>query len=141
MTDATPQDATGANTHRRLAAHLFNLVWTLMEKPDCTQAENDTMLHAAHASRYHWEQVGTTVNLAWGGWQVSRVYATLRRVEPAGFHAQRCLEICPWATSRLSPRWTRSRQSESGLHDTLGGGACATQAATAHPEGQPSPAS
>ena len=31
------------------------------------------MIHAAHASRYHWSQVGTKANLARGEWQVSRV--------------------------------------------------------------------
>ena len=49
------------------------------------------MIHAAHASRHHWADVGTTVNLARGEWQCSRVYATLRRAEPALHHARRCL--------------------------------------------------
>jgi len=52
------------------------------------------MIHMAHASRHHWAQVGTAVNLARGEWQVSRVYATLRRAEPALYHAARCLQIC-----------------------------------------------
>ena len=51
------------------------------------------MLHAAHASRYHWGEVGEQVNLARGEWQVSRVYAVLGRGEPALYHARRCLEI------------------------------------------------
>jgi hypothetical protein len=80
--------------HRRLAAELFNRVWSLLEKPDRDQADDDTMLHAAHASRLHWGEVGTAVNLARGEWQVSRVYAVLGRSEPALFHARRCLEIC-----------------------------------------------
>ena len=52
------------------------------------------MLHAAHASRFHWGEVGEPVNFARGEWQVSRVYAVLGRSEPALFHARRCLEIC-----------------------------------------------
>jgi len=51
------------------------------------------MIHAAHASRYHWGEVGEQVNLARGEWQVSRVYAVLGRGEPALYHARRCLEI------------------------------------------------
>lgn len=51
------------------------------------------MLHAAHASRYHWGEVGEKVNLARGEWQVSRVYAVLGRGEPALYHARRCVEI------------------------------------------------
>ena len=52
------------------------------------------MLHAAHASRYHWGEVGEPVNLARGEWQCSRVYAVLGRAEPALWHARRCLALC-----------------------------------------------
>src|SRR3990172_8508158 len=81
-------------THRKLAVDLFNYVWELLDKPQRTREEDDTMLHAAHASRYHWGKAGTALNMARGEWQVSRVYATLQRAEPALFHAQRSLEIC-----------------------------------------------
>lgn len=80
-------------TRRALAVGLFNHVWTLLENPSRTQAQDDEMIHAAHASRYHWGEVGTDVNLARGEWQVSRVYAVLGRGEPAVYHARRCLEI------------------------------------------------
>ncbi len=52
------------------------------------------MIHAAHASRHHWAEIGTGGNLARGEWQVSRVYATLGRAEPALYHAGRCLAYC-----------------------------------------------
>ena len=53
------------------------------------------MLHAAHASRYHWgETAAEPVNLDRGEWQVSRVYAVINRPEPAIYHAERSLEIC-----------------------------------------------
>jgi hypothetical protein len=80
--------------HRKIAIDLFNFVWTLLDKPDRTVEDNDQMIHAAHASRYHWSQVGTAVNLARGEWQVSRVYAVLNRPEPAQYHARQCLDIC-----------------------------------------------
>ena len=79
---------------RQLAVDLFNLVWDYLEKPDRSLQENDTMLNAAHASRYHWEQIGKAVNLARGEWQLARVYAVLGRPEPALYHAARSLEIC-----------------------------------------------
>ncbi|PWJ47582.1 DNA-binding transcriptional regulator, MerR family [Quadrisphaera granulorum] len=79
---------------RQLAVDLFNGVWRLMETEDRTPAQDDRMIHAAHASRYHWEQAGTAVNLARGEWQCSRVYAVLGRAEPALHHARRVLEIC-----------------------------------------------
>lgn len=79
--------------HRKFAVDLFNLTWNLMEKPDRSQAETDRMIHAAHASRYHWEIIGEPVNLARGEWQVSRVYALLQRAEPCLYHAKRCHQI------------------------------------------------
>jgi len=79
--------------HARFAARTFNRVWELMEKADRTGAEADEMLHAAHASRYHWGFVGEPVNLARGEWQVSRMYTVLGRGEPALRHARTCLDI------------------------------------------------
>jgi DNA-binding transcriptional MerR regulator len=80
-------------THRRIGIALFNHTWTLLEKADRTPAEIDEMIHAAHASRFHWEHGDglRTVNLARGEWQCSRVYAALGRGEPAVWHARRCL--------------------------------------------------
>jgi len=76
-----------------MAVRLFNEVWRLLEKKR-TPAEDDRMIHAAHASRFHWGEVGTPVNLAIGEWQVSHVYAILGRAEPATYHALRSLAIC-----------------------------------------------
>ncbi len=47
-----------AAAHRQLGIDLFNHVWTLLEEPARTTAQDDEMLHAAHASRYHWGKVG-----------------------------------------------------------------------------------
>lgn len=88
------QAFTSAEWHRKCAVDLFNRVWTLLDTVNRTDEEAETMLHAAHASRYHWGIVGTAVNRARGEWQVSRVYAVLGRTEPALHHAQRCLAIC-----------------------------------------------
>ena len=80
--------------HRKMAAELFNKVWSLIEKPDRTVEEDDTMVHVAHASRYHWEQVQAPATLARGEWQIARVYTLLNRPESAQYHARRCLERC-----------------------------------------------
>lgn len=79
---------------RRLAARLFNRVWELLEQEKRSREDDDEMLHAAHASRYHWGRVGQPVNLSRGEWQCSRVYAVLGRAEPALHHARRCLDLC-----------------------------------------------
>ena len=86
-------------THRQLGVDLFNHVWTLIEKADRSAAETDEMIHAAHASRYHWSQAGTGVNLARGEWQCARVYSVLGRGEPALWHAGRCVELAQAATA------------------------------------------
>lgn len=88
----TIADIDGA-THRRLAVALFNHVWTLIEQPDRTPVQTDEMIHAAHASRFHWSHAegATPINLGRGEWQCSRVYAVLGRGEPALWHARRCL--------------------------------------------------
>ena len=80
--------------HRKSAVDCFNLVWTLMDKKDRTKEENDKMVHAAHASRFHWGEIGTPLELERGEWQISRVYTVVKRPESALYHAMRCLEIC-----------------------------------------------
>ena len=89
----THAEALDRETQRRLAADCFNKTWTLMEKEARTREDDDEMVHCAHASSYHWYQVGTAANRARGEWQCSRVYAILGRVEPALHHARRCLEL------------------------------------------------
>jgi DNA-binding transcriptional MerR regulator len=80
--------------HRRLGKDLFNHVWMLLETADRTAEQTDEMIHAAHASRWHWTAGGEPANRARGEWQCSRVYAVLGRGEPALWHARRCVELC-----------------------------------------------
>jgi hypothetical protein len=79
--------------HRKIGADLFNYTWSLLDRKDRTKEEDDEMLHAAHASRYHWGHAGTALQVSVGEWQISRVYSVLGRAEPALAHARRCLEI------------------------------------------------
>lgn len=80
--------------HTRCAKGFFNFTWTLLDKPSRTVEDDDTMLHAAHASTFHWEKVGHPLNFERGHWIISRVNSVLRRPEAALYHAKRCLEIC-----------------------------------------------
>lgn len=88
--------------HRKIAAKLFNHTWDLMEKEERTLEETDEMIHAAHASRYHWGVIVASgeypktgnLNLERGEWQVSRAYCIAQRPHSAKYHAQRCLTIC-----------------------------------------------
>ena len=45
--------------HRKLAVDLFNYTWKFLDKENRTVEEDDEMLHAAHASRFHWGKAGT----------------------------------------------------------------------------------
>jgi len=124
-TDMTELDPT---TRRKLAADLYNHTWTLLEKPDRTPAEDDEMIHSAHASRYHWGEVGVgePVNLARGEWQCSRVYAVLGRAEPALWHARRCLALNE-ANGRVD--WDLASAYEAMARAHLAAGALAEVAA------------
>jgi hypothetical protein len=92
----TPRTDPGldAATHRQVGVALFNHAWTLLEMEGRTPEQVDELVHAVHASAYHWMQVGSPVNRARSVLQCSRTYAVLRRAEPALWHARRCLAIC-----------------------------------------------
>jgi DNA-binding transcriptional MerR regulator len=90
------EDPLDAETHRTVAVSLFNHVWTLLEVEQRTPEQDDEMVHAAHASCWHWRRVGAPdepQRLAVGEWQCSRVYSVLGRPEPALHHARRCLAL------------------------------------------------
>jgi hypothetical protein len=81
--------------HRKLGVDLFNHTWTFLEKEERTPDEDDAMIHAAYASRYHWSRASEEAkHQARGEWQLSRVFAVLGRGEPAVYHAERCLAWC-----------------------------------------------
>jgi len=80
--------------HRYFAVNLFNHAWSLIDLAERTPEQEAEMIHAAHASRYHWGQVGTALEWQRGEWQISRVYAILKRPEAAGYHAGICLATC-----------------------------------------------
>lgn len=80
--------------HKKLAMELYNFAWDLIEKAGRTDVENDIMINAAHASRFHWGEVGTSLNFARGEWLISRVYSLVHRGEPALFHANKSLGLC-----------------------------------------------
>jgi len=89
-----PKHYTEQECHRRFAIDTFNLTWQLLDKTDRTEEDDERMVHAAHASRFHWGEVGTAIQAERGEWQISRVYSVLNRPEQALHHAKRCLAIC-----------------------------------------------
>ena len=84
---------TESEAHRHFAAKLHGQVWALLEKTGRTRAEEEIMLHSAHASCCHWLQVGTGVHHQRGEWMIARVYSDLGLAEAALRHANRCREL------------------------------------------------
>jgi tetratricopeptide (TPR) repeat protein len=86
-----------AKAHRRFAIELNNRAWDLIDAPARTAAETAEMLSAAHASRYHWRQVGTLVNHLRADTLVAAAYLTAGHPTLALGYAQSCLQLCEQA--------------------------------------------
>lgn len=80
--------------HKEFAKSAFNLTWDLLDKQVRTAEDDARMIHAAHASRFHWGEIGTPLNWLRGEWQISRVYSVLGLPQPAIRHGQISLDLC-----------------------------------------------
>ena len=80
-------------THKYFAQSTNSRVWELLKKLNQSEAENDEMLHAAHASAYHWTSVGTPLHQQRGEWLISHVHVALGHGNEALRHAQRCFVL------------------------------------------------
>jgi hypothetical protein len=92
-TTRSPPGTGSVTDTRLLAAQLFNETWRLLEQDQRTRADDDRMIHTAHASRCHWGQVPavTPTHLARGEWLISRVYAEVAPRGGADVAQARCL--------------------------------------------------
>jgi hypothetical protein len=81
------------DAHPYFGKSLNNKVWELLKKKDRTMAEDELMVHAAHASCYHWLVAGTALNHQRAEWLIAHVYTVLGFPDSALRHATRCLEI------------------------------------------------
>ena len=68
-------------------------VWELLQRPGRSQADDDEILHAAHACAYHWTFAGSAVNRQRAEWLISHVHVVLGHGPEALRHAQRCFEL------------------------------------------------
>src|SRR5690606_32627340 len=80
--------------HRAAAPHAFNETWQYLDRDHLTPAEEEAMLSAAFAQRYHWYAVGDPRNRAIADWQVSRATVVAGYAELADRFARRSLETC-----------------------------------------------
>jgi hypothetical protein len=84
---------TEQEAHRHFAASANGRVWGLLEKSDRTRAEDELMIYAAHASCYHWLQVGTGLHHQRAEWMIARTFAEIGVGDAALRHARRCQEL------------------------------------------------
>jgi hypothetical protein len=91
---STKPDFDLAAAHKYFSANCFNRAWDLIDKPERSPQEDETMLHLSLASLWHWSQREdhTPVNLSVGYWQVARVYALLGQADNARRYGQLSLE-------------------------------------------------
>ena len=82
-----------AKAHRWFGIDLNNSTMDALDAGLVTQETCEPYIHAAHASCYHWMQVGTVANHARGEFVVASVYAAAGLGEAALRHARRCLEL------------------------------------------------
>jgi len=96
------KDPLSRTQHRKVGTHLFNHSWSILERTTRSEEEDEELLHAAHASYYHWAHGGASLrNLSIGEWHLSRVYSVLRQPQPALHHGRRSLDFA--LRGRLSP--------------------------------------
>ena len=91
--DETPR-YTLEQAHLQFAKSINGQVWDLLGKPDRSLSDDEQMIHAAHASLYHWLNAGgTALHHQRGEWLLAHVYTELGLAEPALRHALRCMEL------------------------------------------------
>jgi hypothetical protein len=79
--------------HRAMGKAANNRTWELLGQEHRTPDEDRELVHAAHASLWHWLHGGDAVNEQRGVWLVSHVYAVLGVPAPALEYARRCWDL------------------------------------------------
>ena len=87
---------------RWFAIECNNRAWRLAEAATRTAAENDEMLHAAHAAALHLGNVGTELHQARAAMLLGHVHALLGHGDDAMSYAGKAFS---YVTSRDSPAW------------------------------------
>ena len=90
--------------HKKIAVQSNNGIWPTLDKEDPTEVEMEEAMHMAHTARYHWSKVGTVVNAVRAEYMLARVYARMKRAEPALFHANRGFELAKEA-EKTDDKW------------------------------------
>jgi hypothetical protein len=100
MTTGTPEEK--SKWSRRFAIECNNRAWRLSEAKSRTPAEDQEMLHAAHAAALHWGQVGTALHQARATMLLAHVHALLGDGAAAMRYAD---ESFAYVMEHESPAW------------------------------------
>lgn len=103
-----------------------NRAWALAESRTRTAADDDEMLHCAHASVLHWGKVGNDHHRALGAMLLGQVHALAGSGALARRYAQDAFD---YVTSRESPAW-----EVAFVHAILANAAAATREPKLHAE-------
>lgn len=79
--------------HRWFAVECNNIAWDLVEQSYRSKADSERMIHAAHASCFHWMHAGSALHQQRAQCLLTTVYVRLGSVEAALRHAKKCLEL------------------------------------------------
>ena len=99
------------------AIELNNLAWELLDVESRPPADDQRMLHAAHAACHHWSQVGKSLNQQRALGLLVYVHAALGLGQTAQELAAQCLEL------------SKSNGDEQSVFDRATALACAGRAA------------
>ncbi len=90
--------------HKKVAISTNNGIWAILDNDSPSSQELEDALRMAHTARYHWSKVGTTVNAVRAEYMLARVYAHMKKSEPALAHASRGLELAKEA-EKTDDKW------------------------------------
>jgi hypothetical protein len=100
MTNQPPFDLKVAS--KWFAVECNNRVWDLLEKTDRTPAEAIGMVHMAHASCFHWMQVGAPLNQVRALCLIANAHAAAGDGQAAARYAEVVLELAEMHREELA---------------------------------------
>ena len=102
-------------TQRRVAIHLYNRTWDLLDLGDSrTDEQTAEMLDVAHASTWHWAQIGGLEQAVVGAWIISRAYADAGIGGEAVRQSERAFTLLHSPSDSPLPDWL-----EASVHEGL----------------------
>jgi hypothetical protein len=79
--------------HKQIGINTNNGIWPTLDNKKPKKEELEEALQMAYTSRYHWSKAGTIVNAVRAEYMITRVYAKMKRAEPALYHANIMLKL------------------------------------------------